>query len=181
MYTLDTTDKNVFEILRSFILDTLGTAVAPDNVLRIPTNRVATPSTFPYITMFPVSKTQIAWPSVAVSDPVVQPQSEGLTMPTEYQIQVDAYGPTAGDLIQILHAVLQSPNAFDYFSNQTIKGVYPIHADAPRELPLVDGEAEYELRWVMDVHLQYNPTVTTAIQTASQAVVGIINVEATYH
>ena len=181
MYTLDTTDKNVFEILRSFIIDTLGTAITADNVVRVPTNRVPSPNTYPYITLFPISKTQIAWPSTAISDPLVQPQTEGLMMPTEYQIQVDAYGPTAGDLIQLLHTVFQSPNAFDYFASQSTQGVYPILVDAPREMPFVDGEAEYELRWVMDVHLQYNPTLTTSVQTASTVQVGIINVEAAYH
>lgn len=178
-YQLDLIDTSVFTALRAFILDTLGTAVT--EVVRAPVNRVPAPKNYPYIIMSPLSKTEIAWPSINISDPLVQPQSESITMPTEFAIQLDAFGPTAGDIMQMLYQTIQSPNAFDFFNTYSIQGVAPIYADAPNQAPFVDGEAEYEVRWIMRLRLQYNPTLTTAVQTASQAVVGIINVEATYH
>jgi len=179
MFVTDLTDTQVFTALRAFIIDTLGTNVK--EVVRIPTNRVPLPKDLPFITMSPTLKEQIRWPDATISDPATQPQSQSLNAAYRCQIQVDAYGSTSGELIQILSTVLQSEDAFDFFASYSIQGVFPIYADTPRQLPLVDSEAQYEVRLMMDVSLQYNPTVTTTVQTASTATVDIINVEAAYH
>lgn len=179
MLTTDLTDNDVFTALRAFIMDTLGSQV--NDVVRVPVNRVPLPKDLPFITMTPVVKELISWPNTTISDPIVQPQSQHLNAGYRYQIQVDAYGPTAGDLIQILATVMQTENAFDFFAGYSTQGVYPIYAGPPHQIPLIDSEAQYEVRWTMDFSLQYNPTVTTTVQTASTATVDIINVEATYH
>lgn len=180
-YTLSLTDTQVFTVVRAWIIAVLGTAVDPNNVVRVPTNRTAPPKTYPYITMTPVLKEQIAWPEPVVSNPVIQPQSVDFVMPTRYQIQLDAYGGTSGDIAQTLFSVFESPGAFDFYNANAIVGVYPLWADNPHQTPFVDGEAETELRWTMDINLQINPVVTTDIQTASQVSVTIINVDAAYH
>jgi hypothetical protein len=178
-YTQDRSETDVFTILRAFIQNVIGSTI---EVVRVPTNRVPMPATYPYVTMTPIMKSMIAWANFAVSDPATQPQSEAITQSSRYRIQIDAYGPTSGDIIQMLFGVFQSPDAFDFFNSQTIVGVYPLYADTPNQSPLVDGEEEYEVRWMMDVFLQYNPTLTTTIQTASTVTVNpIINVEASYH
>jgi hypothetical protein len=177
-YTQDVQESDIYTVLRSFIMSVLGSAVT--EVIRIPTNRVPMPKTYPFVTMSPVMKQQLEWPSVVASDPSTQPQSNAITQAVRYQIQVDAYGPTSGDLIQTLWGVLQAPDAFDFFAAQTIKGVYPLYADNPRQHALVDEEDEFEVRWMMDVSLQFNPTLTSAVQTASTATVSIVNVEAAY-
>lgn len=179
-YTQDINDDVVFTQLRAFILDALGIAIQSDSVIRIPTNRTAMPKTFPYITMFPVSKEQIAWPVATVSDPSTQPQTAYLRSSTLYDIQVDAHGTGGADALQILFVLFQASNAFEFFAEQTPHGVYPIQVSAPHQAPLVDGEAQYEVRWIMDVHLQYNPTLSSTTQTMDEVTVGVINVEATY-
>lgn len=179
-YSLDLTDDTVFTQLRAFILDALGSAVK--EVVRIPTNRTPMPKFYPFITMAPIHRTEIAWPvPSAPSDPATQPQTQGTTAATNYRIQLSSYGPTAGDCIQILHTILNSANAFDFFNAQTPRGVYPLYADDPHQVTINDEEAESSVRWIMDIHLQYNPTLTTTIQTASAVSVGITNVEASYH
>jgi hypothetical protein len=179
-YTQDLSENDVFSALRAFILDTVGGLVT--EVVRLPANRVPMPKNQPYITMSPVLKDDIMRPVVAgISDPVSQPQSRSLTAATRYQIQIDVFGAGAGDLIQMLYTVWESPDAFDFFNALTPAGVYPIYATPPRQVPLVDDEDQYEVRWMMDVSLQYNPTLTNAVQTASTATVTLINVEASYH
>lgn len=178
-YTLDRNDSAVFQVLGDFITSTLGGAV--QSVVRGPVNRVASPSQYPYIVMSPVLKEEITRPQVTISDPATQPQTAATTMSTRYQIQVDAFGPTAGDLVQVLYAVMESGDAFDFFNAQATTGVYPLYAGAPQQAPFVDGEQQYEVRWTMDVSLQYNPTLTSSVQTASTVTANIINVEATYH
>jgi hypothetical protein len=178
-YTQDITDDTVFTQLRAFIMDALGTAVT--EVVRVPRNRTPMPKFYPFITMSPILKEKIMWPVSGVSDPAVQPQAGSLTAATRYQIQLDAFGATAGDVIQLLHTVLNGPSAFDFFNAQTPAGVYPLYADSPREASIVDEEAESVLRWIMDISLQFNPTLTSTIQTASTVVVNFVNVEASYH
>ena len=171
-YTQDLHEEDVFTVLRAFILDTLGAAV--NDVIRIPNNRVPMPKTFPFITLSERMKTQIHWPIPSISDPAVQPQTNSILSGIQYEIQVDAYGPTSGDLIQMLYTVLWSPAAFDFFNSQIIVGVCPLYPDPPHQAAIVDGEAEYELRWIMPVHLQYSPTLQTTIQTAATVTVGTI-------
>ena len=169
-YTQDLTESSVFTALRSYIGGVLGTAVT--EVVLKPSNRVPMPKTYPFITMSPLFKMQIERPTVTTSSTV-----QSTMMPTEYHIQLDAYGPGAGDIMQILFTEFNSSDAYDAF---TTPGIYPLYSDMPHQHPLVDQEAEYEVRWIMDVHLQYNPTLTNTVQTASSVTVGIINVEAAY-
>lgn len=178
-YTLDVLDANVFTVLGNFIASVTG--LAPGQVVRVPNNRVPMPKTYPFVTMSPVFQEMIHRPVASVSDPLVQPQSATLSQAIRYQIQVDAFGPTAGDVMQQIHGVFESPDAFDFFAGQAIQGVYPIYANSPHQAPLVDAEDEYEIRWIMDISLQYNPSLTTSVQTASTVTVGATNVEASYH
>ncbi len=172
-YTQDLTEYQVFTELRTFILSVLGTAVT--EVVLLPANRVPMPKTYPFVTMSPLFKTQIERPTATFTA-----TTETVMMPTEYHIQLDAYGPTGGDIMQILFTVFNSGDAFDSFNAMTPVGIYPLYSEIPHQHPLVDEEAEYEVRWIMDVCLQYNPTLTTTAQTASTVAVGIISVEAAY-
>lgn len=177
-YTLDVTEANVFTVLRAFIMSVLGTSVK--SVIQVPANRVPTPSAYPFMTMTTVSKEQLEFPTQVISDPAVQPQTTGSTMPTLLRVQVDAYGPSSGDIAQILFTALQDPSAFDFFRAHTIQGVYPVNVESLNQLPMVTAEDGYELRWMMQINLQYNPTISATIQTASALGVDVINVEASY-
>lgn len=177
-YTLDVSEANAFTVIRAFILSVLGTAVK--SVIQVPSNRVPTPAAYPFMTMTTVMKEQIEFPTRAISDPAVQPQTVGSTMPTLLRVQVDAYGTGAGDIAQILFSALQDPASFEFFRAHTIQGVYPLYVEAPTQVPMVTAEDGYEVRWMMQINLQYNPTISTTIQTASALGVDVVNVEATY-
>ena len=179
-YVQDLTETDVFIVLRTVILEILGGAAS--EVIRVPTNRTPMPKVLPFITMYPLMKEQIAWPhTTTVSEQSVL-RNKQITQAIQYTIQLDVYGPTAGDIAQTLWGVFQSADAYDLFAAQTPKGVYPISAETPRQVPMIDGESEYEVRWMLTVNLQYNPTLSTTVQTASTVTVqNVINVEATYN
>lgn len=179
-YTLDVSEDDVFTVLRAFIQSVTGSMLT--NVLRAPFNRAATPKVLPYATMTTVLKEQLEFPHFTVSDPIVQPQTLASTMPTEFRVQLDFYGDsTAGDAAQIVFSAFQDPSAFDFFAAQTTQGVYPLYVDSLMQAPMVTGEDSYEMRWMMQVNLQYNPSISTTVQTASTLAVDVVNVEATYH
>ncbi len=57
----------------------------------------------------------------------------------------------------------------------------PLHADDPKQMALVNGEEQYEQRWMVLANLQYNPTVNVPMQFfPDPAIDGIINVEVEY-
>lgn len=178
-YELDLTDTQVFTALRAFIIDTLGDKVTA--VIRIPTNRVPLPSTFPYISMQPIGKKPLAWGESILTDPALPAQSSHTTVPQLYRIQVNINGDASGNLVHILAATFLSGIAFDYFAANAQAGIRPVTVDDPIQDPLINQEEQFEVRWHMDVYLQYNPTIQIATQSASAAEVNLINVEASYH
>lgn len=56
----------------------------------------------------------------------------------------------------------------------------PLYTDDPIQAPLDDSELQYEQRFVLRAHLQYNPVTTAPQDFASEAVVGLINVDERY-
>ena len=177
-FTIDTRDSDVFTVLRAFIMDALGTAV--NDVIKVPANRASMPKLVPFITMAPLLKQEVHKPVVTTSAPPGT-QSSFTKTAIEFHIQLDAYGPTAGDLTSLLFGLLDSPEAFNFFASNTALAIRPLYAEAPHQAPLVDDEMQYDIRWSMRVCLQYNPILTTTpVQTASTVTVGTVNVEATY-
>lgn len=83
----------------------------------------------------------------------------GIKTHTEYCIQVDFYGEGAGDRAQTFLNLVQDEYAFQSFPD----GIKPLYATEPRQIPLITAEKNYLERWTTEVHLQFNPTVTTQI------------------
>lgn len=179
-YVQDISETDVFTALRNVLLTILGGAAT--DIIRVPTNRTPMPKECPFVTMYPLLKEQIAWPHTTIGNNTAPTQVKNITQAIQYTIQLDVYGQTAGDIAQTIWGVFQSPDAYDLFAAESPYGVYPINAETPRQVPMVDGESEYEVRWMMTVNLQYNPTLSTAVKTASTLTVQeVINVEATYN
>jgi hypothetical protein len=55
-----------------------------------------------------------------------------------------------------------------------------LYAGDPRQVPFINGEAQWEERWTLDVALQANQTVQVSQQFADEVDAGLINVDATY-
>lgn len=73
-------------------------------------------------------------------------------------MQCDVHGPNSSDNAQIITTALQDPIAERYFkSKETL--VAPLYADDPRQVPFINGESQYETRWIVDIHLSAAQTV----------------------
>ncbi len=97
--------------------------------------------------------------------------------PMEYVLQVDAYGAEAPDATALIELLFRSPQACDFFSPY---GLAPLFSDDPTEVPFVDSENLYEIRWIVRLHLQFEPSAVTSMQFAQTLTVGIISAESTY-
>jgi hypothetical protein len=92
----------------------------------------------------------------------------------DFTIQLDLYGPASGDWAAVVIALWRSEMTVNFLAAY---GLTPLWADDPIEMSLVDGEEQFEERWIVMLHLNYQPSVTAAQDSMSAAKVAIINVE----
>lgn len=100
-----------------------------------------------------------------------------VTMPTQYAIQIDCYGPNAADWAVMLVTMLRDAYGCEAMAPE----VQPLHADDARAAPLVNGEAEYEQRWIVTAQLQYNPVTTVQQQSAVALAGNSVEIDATFN
>lgn len=110
--------------------------------------------------------------SYTVSQPwTVGPQAfaaglEGIISPMKLTIQLDVHGPNSTDNTQMLVALFRDAVACDFFT----AGGYPIqplYIDDGRQLPFINGEQQYEDRWVLEAKIQANPVTSVPMQFAA--------------
>lgn len=145
-------------------------------------NRVAMP-VGPFCKLWIVGKHRLST-NLDVYDPNTQDMSyQGAW---QVEMQLDFLGPSmqapdgnnmsVGDYATIF-ATLWRDN---YACLALAPTCQPLHADEPMRAPLIDGEAQYEDRWIVRAFLQYNPVVSSAVQSATVARVTVINVDEAY-
>lgn len=93
---------------------------------------------------------------------------------TEYSIQVDCYGPESSD-----HATKISTLWLDSYGYSMLQpyGCAPLYASDPVQSALVNGEENYEQRWMLTAVLQFNPVITVAQEFADGAQVAFKNAD----
>ncbi len=120
-------------------------------------------------------------PSQTVALKTLAAGSRDMLQPTNVNIQLDVHGPLAADNAQIIATALCDEYATQKFAEHP--GGYdvtPLYAEDPREMPFVNGEQQYESRFVIEVGLQANQVVSVPQQFASAVDVGLISVDAEY-
>lgn len=94
---------------------------------------------------------------------------------TRVRVQVDFYGAESGSWAIILTTVMRNE-----YACKALTPMAPLYCDDAKQAPLVDAEAQYESRWIVDANLQYNPVVTAPMQFADQLAATLINVDERY-
>lgn len=96
---------------------------------------------------------------------------------TEYSIQVDCYGPNSSDHATEIGMLWRDSYGCDFLLSY---GCQPLFASDPTQSALVNGEENYEQRWMITAVLQFNPVTTVAQEFADALAVDIVSVDATY-
>lgn len=91
-------------------------------------------------------------------------------------IQVDFYGPSSMDWANMFSTLFRNTVGCDALAPTC----QPLYADDAVQAPLIDGEEQYEQRWLVNAQLEYDPTVSTAQDFADTLEVGLINVDVAY-
>jgi len=168
--TVTPTQDAIFTALRSFIL---GLITCP--VERGLQNGSAMPDE-PFILMTEILQTRLSTNVASYNDPVSTVGNKGVMQPTKYDMQVDCYGPLSSDWAKILVTMFND----GYAADQMGPNIVPLYADDARQAALVNGEENYEARWIFTASMQYNPVVTVSQQFAGALKANLIDVDVTY-
>jgi hypothetical protein len=102
-----------------------------------------------------------------------------VTQEIELHVQLDVHGAASGENVQKISTLVRDEYATSYFDDAGLD-LMVLYAGDPRQVPFINGEAQWEERWTLDVALQANQTVQVSQQFADEVDAGLINVDATY-
>lgn len=164
------TDDDVFNALRSFLLDVLPTGV---EVVLAQDNRVPEPISQNYVTMTPLRIPRLSTNlelQASVGTAATFMQS------AQFSLQLDIHGPAATNNSNIISTMFRSNYSVAFFAAIGDK-IAPLYNEDPRQMPFTSGEQQYENRYSFEVHLQVKQTVTTTLQSATALELELIDVE----
>jgi hypothetical protein len=165
----------VYAALTPFIMNVTGLPAA--QVVQGIQNRVSMPANG-FVNMQALFRkrlrTNVHYP-VESGEPTTASIEEGV----ELVVQIDCYSPagayTVGgeDWANLLSATLRDEYGYDALIGS---GLAPLYADEARMIPITDGEDQYEERWSLDAHFQFNPVTTIPQQYANVLDLTLIDV-----
>jgi hypothetical protein len=88
--------------------------------------------------------------------------------PTQLTVQLDVYGPDSWANAQAIETLFRSSYGVQAIDVLSINAA-PLYCDSARQIAFIDGEREYEDRWMMELALHVNPTIGT-VQDAAEAI-----------
>jgi hypothetical protein len=97
----------------------------------------------------------------------------------EVVAQLDVYGPGSADLATIISTAFRDEYGVDLFAASGFD-VAPLYADDPRQIGFIDGEVQWEERWIIEAHIQANVSVVVPQQFAAVLSLDLVNVDVEY-
>ena len=104
--------------------------------------------------------------------------NKSVKRPSQFTIQVDCYGPGSGDRATAITTLLRDQYGCEEFRKAGYD-MQPLYAGDAHQMPLVNGEAQYEERWTFDAVMQINPVLTMLQESAIVLKADLKNVDAT--
>lgn len=153
-------------------LGDLLTAILTDGVeiVQGQVNRVPMPASGNFVLMTVLRREQMSTTThdyAPPSDPIPAIGSEDVERSTALHLQVDIYGPDAGDNAQIINALVRDEWGVTFLKDRHIA---PLYCEDARQMPLVAGEQQYIQRWIMPVAIQANVAVTVPMEFADSLI-----------
>lgn len=146
-------------------------------VIQLQANRTSMPPAVPgFVGMTPRIQARIATNVEKGWYGEIDPQAIQLEQSVSVAVQCDFYGASAANWATMFSTVMRS----EYACRQLAPIAAPLYNDSPKQAPLIDGEEEYEQRWIVTAYVQYNPVTSTPEQFANTLEATLINVDVSY-
>lgn len=166
--TPNLTDDAIMAALRAFLLAVLPAGV---EVIQGQDNRVPEPLGPNHVVMTPARRVQLA----QTTRDFDQENSEiDVGRSTELHFKLDAYGPASSDNVQVISTLFRDAYGADFLRPY---GVAPLYCDDGQQMPLVNGEFQYEQRWMMRGVLHANLLVATPAEFADSLITTLAEVD----
>ncbi|MCS6499042.1 hypothetical protein NYD60_03335 [Burkholderia thailandensis] len=174
--TISITESQVFTALRSFLLGILPAGV---EVVKAQGNGVGEPVGGDFVVMNSIASPRIATNVEGYTDPGTNPGTRNSMQAIEARLQLDVHGPNSGDNAAIISTLFRSEYACIQFATVN-PDIQPLYCENPRQMPFINGENQFEQRWIIELALQYNPITQTPQDFADEVIPQIVSVDAAY-
>lgn len=164
------TQVSLFTSLRALILTLIDCEVVQGLGNGVPTPLGG------FITITELSKIRLATNTHIYADPTPTTGTTAAQQAMQVTVQIDCYGPESSDWAAILATMLRDEYACDLLAPVA----QPLHADDPKMAPMINGEDQYDQRWMITAVLQVNPVVSLPMQFFEAVDLNLIEVDATY-
>jgi hypothetical protein len=168
--TVAPTKSDVFRALGDFLIDVLPVGT---EILQAQDNRVPEPSAQNFVVMTPLRMPRL---STNREDLTSLGLEATLTQSAEAVFQLDVHGPLGFGNAGIISTMFCSGYAVDFFAARGTT-IAPLFCGAPRQMPFINAEKQYEDRFIVEANLQVNFTATTVAQSATSLTLDVIDAE----
>lgn len=155
------TEDQMMTALRGFLVDIVPAGV---EVFQGQANRVPEPAGENFVMFTPRRRAPLATP-VTVWD-YDDDAAEELehSKSTEVTVQLDMHGPLGADIAQTIATLWRNDWACQKLAGS---GIQPLFANDGKQLPFINGENQYENRWMVEIVFQASPIVSTPQEFAA--------------
>lgn len=170
------TESDVFTALRTFLVGILPTGI---EIVQGQDNGVGEPQGPDFVEMTMIALHRLDTNVDTYTDPGTNPGTRDSKVSWEARVQLDIHGPNSADNSTIIATLLRDEYACIQFATVNTE-IQPLYCEEPKQMPFINGENQFEQRWIIDAAIQYNPITQTPQDFASTVDVAIVSVEAAY-
>lgn len=174
--TISLHESDVFTALRTFLLGILPAGV---EVVKAQDNGVAEPVGPDFVTMNAITMPRLATNVDTYTDPGTGPGTRNSLASMAMHVQLDVHGPNSADNTAIIATLFRDEYGCNSFASVNSQ-IQPLYCEEPKQMPFINGENQFEQRWIIDAAIQYNPITQTPQDFAEAVTVQIVSVDAAY-
>lgn len=167
-YQPSVTLDDVFTALRGWLLQVLS-EFASVEVVQGQVNRVPPPKAQNFVVMWPLRNMRLSTAVETWDDTPAEIMD--IARSTRLDIQLDVHGDDSADMAQVIATLWRSSFGVDTIPDRVFAPLFDVN---PRQIPFINGEDQYENRWVIELSLQITPQVSTPMQYADKLHVNVM-------
>jgi hypothetical protein len=150
--SLNITQSDIQTVTRGFLLSILD---QPIEVIAAQANRVPEPLTSDFVVMTPLNRVRQSTNTDTWDETIHTNEVLFSASPMTVSMQLDIHGPNSADNAQKIATLWRDYDACDFFTASGID-MQPLYTTDPRQMPFVNAEEQFELRWMLDAYLEAN-------------------------
>lgn len=160
-------DDDLMQVLGSFIQHVLNGV----QVIRGQDNRVPEPLSDHFVKMTPRARRFLSTTTHEEDDPNAR---IFVARSTACDVLLDFYGADSANDAQAFSTLFRDAYGCMWMLGTSVQ---PLYCNDGRQMPLVNGEKQYQDRWMVEATLQITPSITIPAQFADTAVATVIKAD----